>query len=738
MTYVKDIFPTPLYMVDDKINHFQGHVHDHHNWSSSIGGNAYINKHLKLNSIVINIPVSILKQSVRVFNNQYYHSFHTLPICTHIPQLYNISQIIINVIQHLMPVYVKVLLIKNKILHHYKLTLFSSSQFRNYLYLWYHMGKACYKHYLLYYRYIHQIIQNVIFHENEVTHILLEKHLKKGGGPNLNNYFTQQDLYPYTEFDSHEHLQSSLLWEYVDHVDRETAREKLSLCADTIACSIPLPLLSCKIIKRNKYKVACLHNIKCSQKHTVTFLNEMILNHQCDEDCNKLVSLFKIHQFVSYMPINDDVDLTSSISNENKIDNHKLTVFPPSVPSKEHLEHTVNNYCDSTSPEMFEESGCAVCGQLCLTKEIVNISTMKKYFDVLCRPDRQLTRIERKLNSDPIREITGPIIDNDCNGVCPSCCVQLYKKKVPRHALANGFWIGKVPPQLQNLTFAEKLLISRIRHNNCIVRVASGMYKMHSNVVCFELPMIKVYNKLPPHRDDISEVLAFIYIGSSVPGPKELERTPIFVRRNKVADALEWLKLNHKGYADLDISYENLDSYDKDGPPVTVIYQKQTEQSDSLTENEYEEDLTNGVKNGPCPFTVSGLAGEEIVNMLPNTITINAMRHLRENKGGVLAIGDDNVPRSIYNNPMLYSLMFPYLFPYGLGGVGNIETTSYTKISSSTHKRNLLLYHDKHFQLDTYFPLIAFNHEQIKTATTSGYLITKRKNLKILYTDFVI
>ena len=38
------------------------------------------------------------------------------------------------------------------------------------------------------------------------------------------------------------------------------------------------------------------------------------------------------------------------------------------------------------------------------------------------------------------------------------------------------------------------------------------------------------------------------------------------------------------------------------------------------------------------------------------------------------------------------------------------------------------MYYDKHFQLDETFALIAFNHEQITTATTSGFLMTKRSN----------
>src|SRR6267378_1347955 len=53
--------------------------------------------------------------------------------------------------------------------------------------------------------------------------------------------------------------------------------------------------------------------------------------------------------------------------------------------------------------------------------------------------------------------------------------------------------------------------------------------------------------------------------------------------------------------------------------------------------------------------------------------------------------------------------MFPWLFPYGYGGIG--QKHHFGTISETTHKHNLLMYHDKHFQTDFYFPMIAFNHE---------------------------
>ncbi|KZT06572.1 uncharacterized protein LAESUDRAFT_653512, partial [Laetiporus sulphureus 93-53] len=47
-------------------------------------------------------------------------------------------------------------------------------------------------------------------------------------------------------------------------------------------------------------------------------------------------------------------------------------------------------------------------------------------------------------------------------------------------------------------------------------------------------------------------------------------------------------------------------------------------------------------------------------------------------------------------------------------------------VSESKMKQQLLMYHDKRFQLEPYFPLVAFNHEQIKNATTAGYLLIKK------------
>ena len=95
---------------------------------------------------------------------------------------------------------------------------------------------------------------------------------------------------------------------------------------------------------------------------------------------------------------------------------------------------------------------------------------------------------------------------------------------------------------------------------------------MTANAISFANPTAKIYHTLPPPVHELDEVLAFIFTGPCRPTEADYKRTPPLVRRNKVAKALEWLKLNHDDYADLNISYENLAVYPENEPPVVVDY----------------------------------------------------------------------------------------------------------------------------------------------------------------------
>jgi len=89
-------------------------------------------------------------------------------------------------------------------------------------------------------------------------------------------------------------------------------------------------------------------------------------------------------------------------------------------------------------------------------------------------------------------------------------------------ALARNLWIGNVPEELKCLRFVEKILIAHVCHTCSFVKVASGMRKMKANVVAFESPTPKIYQILPPPREDLGDVLAILFTGPCKPSQADL------------------------------------------------------------------------------------------------------------------------------------------------------------------------------------------------------------------------
>ncbi|KAJ6590396.1 hypothetical protein DFH09DRAFT_1244966 [Mycena vulgaris] len=173
---------------------------------------------------------------------------------------------------------------------------------------------------------------------------------------------------------------------------------------------------------------------------------------------------------------------------------------------------------------------------------------------------------------------------------------------------------------------------------------------MHANAIMFSQPVLKVYLKLPPSREEMSEV--------------DFDRTPMLVRRSKVSEALDWLKLNHEDYADLEISQENLLSYAEHDIPVVVDYRR----AEARSLNDPNEE--HGTAEGQCTFAVHGLTGVEYSKATMTKLKAVALQHLTR-EGKMLGIGRGDEAISIYQNVDAYPGMFPWLFPYGKGGIGH-------------------------------------------------------------------
>ena len=57
--------------------------------------------------------------------------------------------------------------------------------------------------------------------------------------------------------------------------------------------------------------------------------------------------------------------------------------FPPSAPSQKLMNQIFTDFCKDIHPNQFEESGCAVCGQLTPSSTLKKLSEMNLGLDIL-------------------------------------------------------------------------------------------------------------------------------------------------------------------------------------------------------------------------------------------------------------------------------------------------------------------------------------------------------------------
>ena len=529
--------------------------------------------------------------------------------------------------------------------------------------------------------------------------------LNRLGGASVMKFSTAEFLSPFIDPQGQQ-VQNGECYHFVDHSDDIGL---LAYSGNTyVFASIPLKDLFTQVTVAQARTILKRHNISCGGRDNMATIQSRLESHSgpcCT--LNKTVFIKKL----SKPKTSTERWRTQSEKKSTKLSESQ---FPPAPLDKDLSTIIIDKACNRMKAEIIGESGCAVCGELKPVCDMSRLKSVKHQLHILSRPD--VTRVERKTSSDPLRSFKGPVLDYNRSLICNLCRGCIRNGKIPKLALANGLWIGDVPPQLKCLNFLERMLVARIRHTCAFVKVASGMRKMTANVVAFQSPVPKVYNILPPPRDDLDEVLAILYTGPCKPTTDDLQRLPFFVRRNYVVRALEWLKLNHRDYADIEISQDNLLQYSETDIPVSIEYRECSSNKVPEGTSKYDLEAEHGVTEGECSFSVHGLTGESIEMMSSEALKAAALKHLNIG-GSMLAVGHSSEIESIYNNPQLYPQMFPCLFPYGLGGIGS------TNLSDKEHKRHLLMYHDKRFQTDINFPFVAFSHEQMKSASTQSYLL---------------
>jgi len=348
-----------------------------------------------------------------------------------------------------------------------------------------------------------------------------------GGGKSL--IFSSDELHSYSSANLHEQQ-----YQFLQCIKKNNI-QTLDPNDGNVLCSVPLNVLVSKLTLKSVKELAKLHDIYMPSKILLKDAYILLANHKC-ETCSDLLAVFKPYKAAS----NAEYQQTWYQKNEEKHgeydkqctskyeyqESHKklwkkhyqfkeYVKFPPTPPSAKLCQTIVSDFCADISPNIFEEAGCAVCGKLTPICEIEELTEVENIS--LLKVDG-VTRRARSQSSDPVKELKGPILAPGCSKVCSICIESLENKKIPTMALANGLWVRQIPDELRDyLTYAEQLLIARVHHNRCILKVSSGMFKIHANAISFSNPVPKIYDILPPPIKEMDEVLAFIYTGLCKP-----------------------------------------------------------------------------------------------------------------------------------------------------------------------------------------------------------------------------
>lgn len=224
---------------------------------------------------------------------------------------------------------------------------------------------------------------------------------------------------------------------------------------------------------------------------------------------------------------------------------------------------------------------CGVCG------EVINngreVKGKRESLEIL-------TPLRKNGNTILFERSVKKINDDDLFHVCQVCYDSLHSGKTPKYSICSMNLSWEFPSPLIGLTAMEKILISRVVIMQSIFTVNAQYSACRSNAVgFFNDPEDNLKRlKLPMH---CSELVNYVYF--VIPSPKarnqlrlllnqNINPIPKFlqflrVRKEKVFNALLFLKSNNKFYFDITVDF-NVD-LPTDGIPELLLQEIQSQAS---------------------------------------------------------------------------------------------------------------------------------------------------------------
>ena len=489
-----------------------------------------------------------------------------------------------------------------------------------------------------------------------------------------------------------------------------------------------------------------------------------------------------LKKFIATLRIKNNQCDDKNIDLERKLA-HLHSEWPSMVPQllKDKL---VKLFREQTSSAFLAAVTCASCAESCLASESKKMNVMNINLDLLRRPDQRMATGCENTVVDATwldRETVGPAfhspianrpdiildpkgVSSDDGGnviltLCKTCHSSIQSKKTPPLSLANHMALGDTPDELKDLTVVEEAMIAKCRAKCWVIQLKeenSGLLVPNSqrgvkgHIIVYPQRPSAIATVLPPPLQEVSTPICVIFVGSSPPSKEWLQKKakPLAVRREKVRDALMWLKRHNPHYKDVIINDSVLNSLPLEHIlPVHVEHVLPSDDRDALTtrydgteidnnsseENHSSHELRNSESMPDIPFqnvVITDVDG----NAPSNELRAAAVRHIKKKGGGYVEIPHDPTPVNEFFNPELFPMIYPTLFPYGIGGFENVQRS--VRVSMKRHVKHLFNLSDKRFQEHYSFLFTVFNILQRRQILLHSSLKVKRRNFDSVARSF--
>ncbi|KAJ7042845.1 hypothetical protein C8F04DRAFT_876123, partial [Mycena alexandri] len=239
-----------------------------------------------------------------------------------------------------------------------------------------------------------------------------------------------------------------------------------------------------------------------------------------------------------------------------------------------------------------------------------------------------------------------------------------------------------------------KCWIIQLREENVDDSVPFAQRGVRGHIIVYPQRPAAVAQTLPPSLEDVTTPICVVFVGSKPPTAEWLKdkAKPLIVRKERVLGALDWLKIHNHLYRDVLIDKSELDNLPDEAILPFHIQHVIPNTGIDVTTSDY----VPGSAQPDVPQLseilqppVSTIPFQSVVvtdvdgNAPSRDLKSAALRHLRKPGANYIEIPHDPKPANEFTNPHLFPMMYPTLFPYGLGGLE--DRTRRTRLGFKRH-----------------------------------------------------